>query len=108
MDGRAALGLAAYAALVASLATPLYDPLTSGRDDWWALLALVGVVHLGLGVAVGRWWTLALPVVASIAAFLLGGAEGLAWLALFAAMPVLGGLTALGVALRRVPYLAPA
>ena len=101
MDRKAVVGLAIYAVLVASLATPLYDPLNSGRDDWWALLVLVGAAHAGLGAAVPRSWVLALPVVLSVAAFLASGAAGLAWLTLIVGAPVLVGFTAAGWALGR-------
>jgi hypothetical protein len=106
MDRTAGVGLAVYAALVASLATPLYDPLSSGEDDWWALLVLLAFAHLGVGAAVGRWWALLLAVAVSFAAFLLGGAEELAWLALILGMPALVACTAIGVALRRVRWIA--
>ena len=104
MGPRAGLGLAAYAALAASLATPLYDPLSSGEQDWWALLVLLAFAHLGLGAAVGRWWALVLPVALSVALFLLGGAEDLAWLALFFGAPAMVACTAIGLALRRVRW----
>jgi hypothetical protein len=105
MEPRAGLGLAVYAALVASLATPLYDPLFSGDDEWWMLAALLVFAHLGLGAAVGRWWALALPVALSFGLFLLGGAEDLAALWLLVGAPLLVAVTAVGVALRRVRWI---
>jgi hypothetical protein len=104
MDRRAGVGLAAYAVLIASLSTPLYDPLFSGDDEWWALFALLVFAHLGLGAAVGRRWVLALPVAVSLGFFLLGGAEGLAWLSLIIGAPVLMAVTALGLAFRGVRW----
>lgn len=101
MDRRALLGLGIYAALVLSLVTPLYDALGSGRDDSWALLVLVVSAHIGLALAVARAWVLALPAALSVAAFLLSGAGGLAWMALFLGAPVLIGVTAAGYALGR-------
>jgi hypothetical protein len=101
MDRTAGVGLALYAALAVSFATPLYDPLTAGRDDSWALLVVLAFAHVGLGAAVGRAWVLVLPAALSVVAFLLGGGEGLAWLALFLGAPVLVGFTALGLALNR-------
>src|ERR671914_410218 len=87
MDRRAILAVAIYAALVLSLATPLYEPFGSGRDDSWALVVLLAVAHLGLGAAIGRAWVLALPVALSIVAFATGGGEDLAWLALLLGAP---------------------
>jgi hypothetical protein len=101
MDRRAVLGVGIYAALLLSLATPLYLPLSSGRDDSWALLVLLAAAHLGLGAAIRRAWVLTLPVAVSIIAFLAAGAEGLAWLAIFLGAPVAVALTALGWALGR-------
>lgn len=98
MDRRAGLGLAAHAALVASLATPVYDPLFAGDDEWWALPALLVFAHLALGAAVGRWWALLLPLALAVAFFLLGGAEEIAWLWLIAGAPVLIAVTAIGLA----------
>jgi hypothetical protein len=107
MDRIAGVGLAVYAALVASLLTPLYDPLSSGGDDdFWGVVAVVVLAHLGLGAAVGRTWVLVLPVAVSFVAFLLGGAEELAWLAIFLVMPVLVIVTAAGLLLRRFRWIA--
>jgi hypothetical protein len=105
MDRRAGVGLAAYAVLIASLATPLYDPLFSGDDEWWALPGLLVFAHLGLGAAVGRWWVLAVPVVASLGFFLQGGAEALAWLWVFVGAPLLLLITGIGLAFRRVRWI---
>ncbi len=101
MDRSAVLGVGIYAALVLSLATPLYLPLISGRDDSWALLVLLVASHLGLGAAIRRPWVLTLPVALSVFAFLIWGADGLAWLAILLGAPVLVGLTAIGSALGR-------
>jgi hypothetical protein len=106
MDPRAGLGLVLYAALAASLATPLYDPLFAGDDEWWLLPALLVFAHLGLGAAVGRWWALLLPLAFSLAFFLLGGAEELAWLWLILGAPLLVACTAIGLAFRRVGWIA--
>jgi len=105
MSPRAGLGLAVYAALVASLATPLYDPLFAGDDEWWLLPALLVFAHLALGAAVGRWWALVLPIVFSFVFFLLGGAEELAWLWLIVGAPLLFAVTAIGLAFRRVRWV---
>ena len=106
MDRTAGLGLVAYAVLVASLATGLYDPLFAGDDEWWSLLALLVFAHLALGAAVGRWWAMWFPLALSVTFFLLGGAEELAWLWLMLGAPLLVGLTAIGLALRRVRWVA--
>ena len=101
MDRSAVLGVGIYAALVLSLATPLYLPLSSGRDDAWALLVLLAAAHLGLGTAIRRPWALTLPVALSILAFLTAGADELAWLAILLGAPALVALTAVGSALSR-------
>jgi hypothetical protein len=102
MGRRAALAVGVYAALVISLVTPLYEPLESGDDDWWAVLFMLAAAHVGLGAAVPHIWALVLPVALSVAGFIAEGAEGLAWMALAIGAPALVGLTALGVALGRV------
>jgi hypothetical protein len=101
MDRKAVVGLGIYVVLVATLVTPLYDPLSASRDDSWALFVLLAAAHVALGVAVPRAWVLALPVALSVVAFLAGGAAGLAWLSLLLGAPVLVGLTAAGWALGR-------
>lgn len=82
------VALAIYAALVASLATPLYDPLTEGPDDSWALAVLYVAAHVGLGAAVTRWWALLVPVVVTVGAFLADGGEGLSVLILWFGLPI--------------------
>ena len=106
MDRTAGVGLAAYAALVASLATPIYDPLFAGDDDWWGVAVVAVAAHVGLGVAVGRVPVRAMPGAFSVALFGLGGAEELAWTAIFVVLPALVVLSALGLALRRFPWIA--
>jgi hypothetical protein len=101
MDRTAVLGVGVYAALILSLATPLYLPLESGRDDSWALLVLLAAAHLGVGAAIRRLWVLWLPVGVSILVFLAEGAEGLAWQVLFLGIAALIPLTAVGVVLGR-------
>jgi hypothetical protein len=96
MDRAHALALAAYAALVGSLATPLYEPLSAGRDDSWLLVVLLAGAHLGVGMVVRRAWVLLLPVGVSLIAFVLAGAQGLAWLVVLFELPLLVGTTALG------------
>jgi hypothetical protein len=99
VDRRAVLCVGVYAALMLSLVTPLYLPLSSGRDDSWVLLALLAAAHVGIGAAIRRPWVFALPVAASVVAFLAGGAEGLAWMAIVIGAPALVGFTAIGRAL---------
>lgn len=101
MDRRVALALVVYVVLIGSLATPLYDPLADGRDDSWALVVLLGGVHLGVGLVVRRAWVLLLPIGFAAAAFVFAGATGLAWLGLLLELPVLVGVTALGWLLGR-------
>jgi hypothetical protein len=105
MDRSAGFGLALYVALGATLATPLYDPVFAGDDEWWLLPALLVFAHLGLGAAVGRWWVLALPVVFSFVFFLLGGGDQFASLWLIVGAPLLLALTAIGLAFRRVAWV---
>jgi hypothetical protein len=102
MDRKAGVALAVYLILVASLVTPLYEPLGSGRDESWALLVLLASAHAALGAAISRTWVLALPVALAIAGFLAGGADGLAWLTLIIGAPALVAFTAAGWALGHV------
>jgi hypothetical protein len=88
-----------YVLLLASLATPLYEPLWSGDDDREApiaLLIVLGGTHLGVGALVRRPWALLLPVVLVVVGFIAAGAQGLAWLTLVLQGPVLIAITALG------------
>lgn len=96
MDRTRALALVAYTALMGSLVTPLYEPLSAGRDDSWAVLALIAAAHLGLGAVLRRAWMLTLPLLVVTAGFVLGGAGGLAWLIVLFGTPLLVGATALG------------
>lgn len=101
MDRRLAFALAAYVALMASLGTPLYEPLSDGRDDSWALVVLFVGAHLAVGIVVRRAWVLLLPIGLAVVGFLLSGAGGLAWLILMFGAPVLIAATALGWLLGR-------
>lgn len=91
----AVVAVVAYAALVAALAT-----VPPGSEDWPALILLL-VAHVGLGWAVARAWTLLLPAVLCLGAFLAAGAGGLDWLVLFLALPILVAVTAVGLLLGR-------
>ncbi len=102
VNRRAVLALAAYAGSVALLLTPVYEPLTQGRDDSWAIAIAVGCAHVGVAVGVARIWVLALPVGLSLALFFASGGEALSWLLLFFAMPVLIVVTFLGWGAGRV------
>ena len=65
--------MALYALLAVSAFTTLYDPLP---DLPLALdLAVLALPSLGLGLAVGRWWVLALPFVVA-APYALAGDDG--------------------------------
>ena len=90
---KTALAVAAYAALIVSLATT-----PSGGEDW-TLVALLAVAHLGLGWAVARAWALLLPIALCVGTFLAAGASGLDWLVLFLGLPVLVAVTAAGLLL---------
>ncbi len=98
---RLAFALAVYVALMASLGTPLYEPLSDGRHDSWALVGLFVGAHLGVGIIVRRAWVLLLPVGLVVVGFLFSGAGGLAWLILMFGAPVLIAATALGWLLGR-------
>jgi uncharacterized membrane protein YhaH (DUF805 family) len=94
---------AAFVALMASLATPLYEPLTTGRDDSWLVAATVALAHLALGVAIPRLVVLAAPVAVCLILFGADGGEGLSWLILLFGLPALVVVTGLGaVAGRRL------
>lgn len=95
MPRRRQLALAVYAGLVGSLFTPLYEPLTTGRDDSWAIIVVVVAAHIGVGAGVARPWVLLLPVLFAVVAFFADGAEGLSFLILMFGIP--GGLVAAGV-----------
>lgn len=101
MTPRTGAALVAYAVLIGSSATPLYEPLAAGRDDSWAVLVVLVGAHFGVGVMVGRAWVLLLPVALSVAGFFIAGAEGLAWLVLTVEGPLLIAATALGWLLGR-------
>lgn len=101
MDVKLAAVLVAYVVLVGSLATSLYDPLSDGRDDSWALLVLLAGAHLGLGVVVRRAWVLLLPGALTVTGFVIAGGEGLAWLILMFEGPAVIAVTALGWLLGR-------
>jgi hypothetical protein len=79
MDRKAGVAVAVYLILVASLATPLYEPLDSGGDQSWALLVLLVSAHAALGAAVSRAWVLALPVGLAVARFLAVPPSVAAW-----------------------------
>jgi hypothetical protein len=96
VDSQRAWALAAYAVLVGSLATPLYDPLSAGRDDSWALVLLLAATHLGAGLLVRRAWVLLVPAAVGVAWFALAGAEALAWVILLFGVPIFVAVTALG------------
>lgn len=101
MDRRLAFALGVYVALMASLGTSLYEPLSDGRDDSWALVVLFVAAHLGIGIIVRRAWVLLLPIGLAVAGFVFSGAGGLAWLILVFGAPVLVAATALGWLLGR-------
>jgi len=95
---RAWLALAAYVALLTTLATPLYEPFESGEDDSWVTVVVLAGAHLGVGIAVARAWVLLLPVAASVIGFFVTGGEALSWLILIFELPIGLVLTALGCA----------
>ncbi len=102
LSRRAALAVAIYIALVASLATPLYEPLTEGQDDSWAIAVLFFAAHVALGAGVDRWWALAFPIVVTVGAFIADGAEGLSLLIVVFGLPIGCVAVALGLGLTAV------
>jgi hypothetical protein len=96
MTRRAVLCLLAYGLLLGSLATPLYQPFETGRDDSWAVLFVIAGAHLLVGAGIRRLWVLLLPVGYCVIAFVASGAEGLSALILVFLLPALLLVTALG------------
>jgi hypothetical protein len=85
-----------YAIAVAAVVAALL--LAIGDDPWLPLLAAMAVVHLGFGLIVARWWTVLLPLVASIGA-VFANVGGFSITALLVGVPCAMLLVA-GVALR--------
>ncbi len=92
------MGLIAYAVLVASAFTPLYEDL--GIDAETAVeAAVIAAAQVGVSIAVGRAWVFALAPIPPLIAFFAGGAEGLVVLLLIFGIPAMLILTAFGWAL---------
>jgi hypothetical protein len=90
-----AVALVAYVAVVGSVFTPLYDPLTSGRDQTWWIVGALAAAHGGVGAALRRPRGLLIPL--PVAAVAIVTSDGP--LAMVAAVvgPVIGvGLIAAG------------
>jgi hypothetical protein len=83
-----------YAVLLATLATPLYDPFTTGDNDAWLLAVLAVAVHVGLGLAVARWWVLIAPVVAAGVGFFVADDAFGAFFLVLLGLPVALAVTA--------------
>jgi hypothetical protein len=62
--------VAAYAVTVGGVLAALL--LTITDEPWLAVLAAMAVVHLGFGLIVARWWTVALPLAVSAGAVVFG------------------------------------
>lgn len=88
--------VAAYAVAVGAVVLALL--LASDEDPWLPLLAALAVVHLGFGLIVPRWWTVALPLAVSVAA-VVAGIGGFSITALLVGVPCALLLLA-GVSLR--------
>lgn len=97
----ARLGLVTYVLLIASLATPLYGPYATA-DETWVPTVVIVAAHAVLGLSVRRWLVLVLPVAFALAAFLLSGAQGLAWLILFFGAPALIAIVAIAMAIGKL------
>lgn len=72
-------------ALAGSLFTPLYEPLFS--DQGSAHAAVLGAIHLALGMAVPRLRVFVAPVLLSMIGFVAAGAEGVTGLLVLSALP---------------------
>jgi hypothetical protein len=102
-SGRAlALALVAYAVLVGSAFTGVYDPFEHGDDESWVVAAVLVAAHLGVGLAAGTPWVILLPVAVCVPAFFADGADALSWLILVVALPVALIATAAGWVLGRL------
>jgi hypothetical protein len=86
------IGLVAYALVVGSLATPLYEPLGPAGDGSWLPLLTVVAVHVALGLLVRPGWVLAVPVGLAVLAGVLSPtlADAVLWVLLGA---LLAGVT---------------
>ena len=96
MSRRTLLSLLAYGLLLATLATPVYEPLETGRGDSWAIFILIGGVHLAVAAAIRRLWVMLLPVGFCIAAFIASGPTALSILIPVFLLPGVMVLTGLG------------
>ncbi|MDQ3934069.1 MAG: hypothetical protein M3340_05490 [Actinomycetota bacterium] len=83
-----AAALAAYVAVVGSVFTPLYDPLTAGRDRTWWIVGALAAAHCGVGAALRRPRALLIPLPVAAVAIVTSDAG----LAMFAAVagPLIG------------------
>jgi hypothetical protein len=93
---RAWIAVAIYVALLATLATSLYDPFETGEDDSWVIIVMLSGAHLAVGIAIARAWALMLPVVAAVVGFFASGGEALSWLVFILELPLAAVLTAIG------------
>lgn len=96
MGVRVWVALAVYVGLLATLGTSLYAPDVTGRNDGTLMAVLVLAAHVGIGVAVARWWVLIVPVAFGFVAFLLSEDDLATLLALIVAVPGALLATALG------------
>ena len=90
------IAVAVYVALLATLATSLYDPFETGEDDSWVIVVMLVGAHLAVGIAIARAWALLLPVGAAVVGFFASGGEALSWLIIVFELPVAAVLTAIG------------
>lgn len=110
------IAVAAYVAFLAVLVFWVLDKQVlygSGSGDWIFLVVTV-LVHLALGLAVGRRWALPLPLLSVAMALPLGypsankGEPLPIWLGLLFYVPFGVALVAIGIGLRRLYEGRPA
>jgi hypothetical protein len=96
MDRRAALALCLYAVVVATTGVLLYE------DDVVSYLVVLAAAHIGVGLGVGRWWVIVVPVVFTVLAVALAQHDGIVFVLVLAVVPLVL-LTAVGWALSHGP-----
>jgi hypothetical protein len=99
MSHRTLLILALYGALLITLLTPLYDPLTTGTDQTWAILLVPAAAQVGLGASIGTKSMFVAPVAACLLLALAAGDPVESVLILVIGLPAALALTALGRAM---------
>jgi hypothetical protein len=103
------IAVAAYVAFLAVLVFWVLDKQVLYESDPrnWVFLVLLVLVHIGLGLAIGRPWVLLLPLLSIVMALPLGypsankGEPLPIWLGLLFLVPPGSAIVAIGIGLRR-------